>query len=262
MVGFLTTVFTKGKNMSKIRFYKVNLDYIKYLHNIDNRVQLHEGKPNSYNENRPYIGILLSVNDKNYFAPLEHPRPSHQNIKKNIHIFKIDEGKLGLIGLNNMIPVPNSELIPFDISNDPNKKKLIRQFVYCDNHSEEIKEKAEAVYNKRLTPNSFIEKIYCDFQKLEQAASLYRPPQELDQHNVNIQESEHETEASEQEQSGENITEAPADSGQALEGENTTETSGHTQLPFNDIAKAARQKASLHNATISKDKHNHSQEEL
>lgn len=68
--------------MPKIKFYKINLDYIKYLHDIDRRVQLHEGKPDTYNENRPYVGVVLSVNGRQYFAPLEHPRAQHQKMKK------------------------------------------------------------------------------------------------------------------------------------------------------------------------------------
>lgn len=73
-----------------------------------------------------------------------------------------------------MIPVPASQLINFDISQHPNRKTFISQFIYCDNNAKDIKERAEKVYNNRITPNSFVEKIYCDFQKLEKAADLYK----------------------------------------------------------------------------------------
>lgn len=80
-----------------------------------------------------------------------------------------------------MIPVPASQLINFDISQHPNRKTFISQFIYCDNNAKDIKERAEKVYNNRITPNSFVEKIYCDFQKLEKAADLYKSPQQLAQ---------------------------------------------------------------------------------
>ena len=36
--------------MKKIRFYRVNLDYIKYLWNYDNKVQYNIDKFNNYNK--------------------------------------------------------------------------------------------------------------------------------------------------------------------------------------------------------------------
>ncbi len=164
--------------MQKIRFYKVKLDYIKYLHTVDSRVQYHAARPDAYNENRPYIGVVLTVNGKCYFAPLEHPRPEHQNLKSNPHIFKIDGGKQGLVGLNNMLPVPPSQLVSFDINTMPNRKTLISQFIYCQNNAADLIAKAQNVYQRRLNPNAFEEKIYCDFEKLEAAADLYIDPQQ------------------------------------------------------------------------------------
>ena len=83
-----------------IKFYRLNLDYVKYLHqNFDNRVQYYEKGGDTYNKNRPYIGIVLKIGDRNYFAPLEHPRNSHLNLKTNDHIIKIEDGKNGLIAL-------------------------------------------------------------------------------------------------------------------------------------------------------------------
>ena len=167
--------------MQKIRFYKVNIDYIKYLHTVDSRVQYNAAQPDAYTENRPYVGVVLSVNGKSYFAPMEHPRPHHQSLKNNPHIFKIDGGRQGLVGLNNMLPVPPSQLVSFDINTEPNRKTLISQFIYCQNNVAELTAKAQNVYQRRQHPNAFEEKIYCDFAKLEAAADLYIAPQQLRQ---------------------------------------------------------------------------------
>lgn len=161
--------------MNNIRLYKIDLEYIKYLHtHYDNRVQYHKDKTDNYNGNRPYIGVVLTINGIDYFAPLEHPRPEHKNIKSNLHIVKIKNGNYGLIGLNNMIPVHKKLLIDFDINTDKNRNILLTQFQYCNNNKVDILNRAKEVYNKRINePNSFIQKVYCDFEKLEVGLKEY-----------------------------------------------------------------------------------------
>ncbi|MEG3006106.1 MAG: type III toxin-antitoxin system ToxN/AbiQ family toxin, partial [Oscillospiraceae bacterium] len=159
----------------KIRLYKIDLEYIKYLfYNYDNRVQYNETKGLEYNQNRPYIGVVLDINGMQYFAPLEHPRPQHKALKSNPHIIKIKDGIYGLIGLNNMIPVHKDHLIDFDISKDKNKDILITQFIFCQNKIHTIQEKALKIYERRtLNPNAFEEKVYCDFKRLEKGLVDY-----------------------------------------------------------------------------------------
>ena len=164
-----------GGYMNNLHLYKIDLEYIKFLHNnYDNRVQYNSAKGKEYNENRPYVGILVDINGYQYFAPLEHPRPQHKTLKSNPHIIKIKDGNYGLIGLNNMIPVHKKLLIDFDINKDPNKSILLTQFIFCQNKANMIIERANEIYRKRtLCPNSFEEKVYCDFKKLEQGLSVY-----------------------------------------------------------------------------------------
>ncbi|HPD01604.1 MAG TPA: type III toxin-antitoxin system ToxN/AbiQ family toxin [Acetivibrio sp.] len=63
-----------GGYMNNLHLYKIDLEYIKFLHNnYDNRVQYNSAKGKEYNENRPYVGVLVDINGCQYFAPLEHP---------------------------------------------------------------------------------------------------------------------------------------------------------------------------------------------
>jgi len=157
-----------------MKIYKVDLDYIKFLYQSDNRVQYNSDYNDSKNENRPYIGIVLSINGLNYFAPLEHPRPKHANLKSNPHIYKIKNGRLGLIGLNNMIPVPVEALISFDIKKDPNSAILQSQYVECKNNWNVIQRKANDIYRRRtIKPNKFEQDVYCDFKLLETECKKY-----------------------------------------------------------------------------------------
>jgi protein AbiQ len=136
--------------MDKIRFFRIDLDYIKYLWNYDNRVQYNINESNSYNKRRPYIGIVFRIGSFKYFAPLEHPRKSHLKLKSNPHILKINNGRYGLIAFNNMIPVNDSELISFNFKDEDlaYQKILINQFIFCDNNKKHISYQAQNTYNK------------------------------------------------------------------------------------------------------------------
>ena len=86
----------------KLYFITLTSNYLKYLGIYENKVSL--------KANRPFIGIVFKVNNKEYFAPLSSPKEKHKRMKTNIDFFKIDKGKLGIINFNNMIPVINNDL--------------------------------------------------------------------------------------------------------------------------------------------------------
>ncbi len=164
-----------------MRIYKINIDYIKYLHSQDNRVQYSLKYTDAQNQNRPYIGPVLIKDGISYYAPLEHPRPAHTKLKESSYLVKIDSGKYGIIGINNMIPVPEHELIDFDISKDKNCKVLISQFVFCKKHARELISKANKVYAAQANPNTAHTQFSsCNFVKLKKLALKY-PNQEHSQ---------------------------------------------------------------------------------
>ena len=52
-----------GGYMNNLHLYKIDLEYIKFLHNnYDNRVQYNSAKGKEYNVNRPYVGVLVDIN--------------------------------------------------------------------------------------------------------------------------------------------------------------------------------------------------------
>lgn len=157
-----------------MRIYKVNIDYIKYLHSQDNKVQYSTKYTDSQNENRPYVGPILSKDGISFYAPLEHPRPAHTKLKESSYLMKIDNGKYGVIGINNMIPVPDKELIDFDISKDKNKAVLVSQFVFCKKHSRELTRKANKVYTAVCNPDTQHSQFSsCNFVKLKNKSIEY-----------------------------------------------------------------------------------------
>lgn len=82
--------------MWNLRIWKIKDSYIRRLHEIDPRVQYNKG------QRRPYVGIVLELGSVKYYAPMESPKKNHVNLKNSGPILKIDGGKLGLIGFNNM----------------------------------------------------------------------------------------------------------------------------------------------------------------
>ena len=87
--------------MEKLNFYTVEERYVKYMSQFDKRIS------KSYDEKarRPFIGIVLNVDGILYFAPFTSPKPKHVEMKNTIDFLKIDNGNLGAINFNNMMPI-------------------------------------------------------------------------------------------------------------------------------------------------------------
>lgn len=119
----------------------------------------------------------MNINEFKYYVPLEHPRQSHLNIKNNSWILKINGGKLGIMGFNNMIPIKSSELITFAFSDlDDNMCKLYtKQFIFCNRNRSLIYSKALNTYNSVIgSSGKYINSICCDFLLLEKKCAEYK----------------------------------------------------------------------------------------
>lgn len=158
---------------SKLDFYHIDDKYIAFLYTKDRRVQ--------YNkiEHRPYIGIVYRINGFDYFVPLESPKPNHINIKGGGPVMKIDGGKLGLLGFNNMVPVKQIHLKEFDISQVQDTKYqnlLVNQLVWCRKNAKVIYARAEDTYQKQTEGKIlFYKNACCDFKTLEYWCQKYNP---------------------------------------------------------------------------------------
>lgn len=158
--------------MGKLRFYHIRDGYIEFLHKLDNRVQMNK------DQRRPYIGIVLKIGDYDYYVPLESPKPNHAKIKSSGPVLKLDDGKLGIMGFNNMIPVRKYQLLDFDIlaENDERYKALLlKQLAYCEKNRDTIYARAQTTYKKATNgKNPFYRRICCDFKRLEANCDKYK----------------------------------------------------------------------------------------
>lgn len=68
--------------MNKLKLYRIDINYTKYLYQFDKRVQYNDKREDEYTERRVYLGIVLQVNGFNYFVPLEQSKTSTPKTKK------------------------------------------------------------------------------------------------------------------------------------------------------------------------------------
>ena len=158
--------------MENLRIYRISEHYIRFLHSRDERVQYNKGV------RRPYVGVVFSFGGFKYFVPMESPKPNHANIKPGKHIMKLDGGKYGLLGFNNMVPVHKDALIEFDINAEKDGKYrelLKRQAALCNRSKADILNHAQMTYFDVVNnKNKFLVGISCDFKKLETACKSYK----------------------------------------------------------------------------------------
>lgn len=161
-----------------MHLYTVSDDYISYLQRIDSNV------PNNYDEGRAYVGVVLVVNNKKYLAPLTSYKTKQNRLSSSaptlLKIYEKDnsENPLGMVQLNNMIPVIDGEIRLLDIDSQPKRygNMLKKQLIYLKQEEVQTKlfKKAKKLYKYvALSKHEFYSSISCDFLRLERAAESY-----------------------------------------------------------------------------------------
>ena len=157
----------------KLKFYIVTEEYMSYLKEYDEKVMDNRGVKNK----RPYIGVLFEIDRKKYLAPLSSPKPKHLTMKNSLDFVKINQGKFGVINLNNMFPVIEEVIIEKNINlEEDNKYKelLVNQLDWCNKmeNRDNIYRKAEKLYKEILNKReqSRFWNRCCDFSLLEEKA--------------------------------------------------------------------------------------------
>lgn len=160
--------------MQKIKLAIINEKYCDYLRKYDYRVPYnHDNK-----KLRPFVGILFSVNELLYFAPLSSPKPKHLKMYDTIDFLRLDKGRLGAINYNNMLPVKKQNITPINTENknDLNYSNLLKSQVYWLNRNYDlVTTRAKALYfdyrNNNL-PNNILSRC-CNFLLLEEKCNKY-----------------------------------------------------------------------------------------
>lgn len=144
----------------KLNLYSVSDKYIKYLRKFDDKI--YDNKQDIRTHERKYLGVVLTVNEFNYYIPMSSPKKSDyidfdkKIIRKDTKtIIRIHEGGrlYGTLRISNMIPVPITELEPYIVLNENDlkyKEVILGELRYINNNSNKIVKYAKTVYNQKI----------------------------------------------------------------------------------------------------------------
>lgn len=179
----------------KLTFINIDQNYLRRLYNACSEVYY---KPNGY-ENKPYIGILVSKNERKYVIPLSSAKEKHKtwkNVNKECYvIYEIVNKKsmgqgdiwieqdenvkhiLSVMDIKKMIPIVEGVYSRVNINKDCNdtddvkkyKDLLNKEYSFCLKIINEVIEKADKLYDKQMKTGKVV-KFCCDFRALEKAA--------------------------------------------------------------------------------------------
>ncbi|MCR5612918.1 type III toxin-antitoxin system ToxN/AbiQ family toxin [Treponema sp.] len=168
-------------------FVAITDEYISYLRKIEPRVM--SNKQNERTYHRKYIGIIEELNGFKYFVPLSSPKQKdyteNGTIRKDslttIYI-KDKKNLFASLKFNNMIPVPEHEIINFDLNDEGDfKYKLIvyNELYFIRQNSAKIEKTAHNLYNAKKNQKNESEykqavlNVTLDFEQLEQLCLNY-----------------------------------------------------------------------------------------
>ncbi len=116
-----------------LRLVEVSDKYINYMKSFFYSTMM-DNKEGRRSHSRKYVGVMLEINGFKYFAPLSSPKNADYLPDGTIRysskvilrmVASPNTSKpvlLGTIKLNNMMPVPDSEISEYDHDNEPDLK--------------------------------------------------------------------------------------------------------------------------------------------
>ncbi|MFC6202886.1 type III toxin-antitoxin system ToxN/AbiQ family toxin [Lactiplantibacillus nangangensis] len=150
--------------------------YIKYLRQFDTRVLWNK-------ERRPYVGILLSVNNFTYFAPLESAKQGKRtNRRLALQIWNrinIDKDPISFLLINDMIPVSKTNWRQIDLETEKKRDlnkylMLMNELNYLRPREVQIIKQAHSVYNNTTVKKvPFFKKMCLNFKLLETKSLVF-----------------------------------------------------------------------------------------
>lgn len=160
--------------MDNIKLYEISPAYVEYL--VPHAPHLFQNKQAGQHNERKYIGVVLTVNGMDYFAPLSSFKEKHRRMQEGLDFIKIKN--YAVINLNNMFPVPAGQYHYVNISKerDPKYKSLLlAEYRYIKSIQDKIRKNAAAAYRLKVKgPISPLTKRCNDFASLEVLCKQYQ----------------------------------------------------------------------------------------
>jgi protein AbiQ len=162
------------KKTESLKFYDVDITYAKHLQSFEPKI------PNivyKTGRNKFLCGIVFSVNNMDYYAPISHK--TNVDTKLNIKIRDNNEKCISSIRFQYMFPIKKELVSPIDIDEEEgeNYRELLWQELhFCKDNEEWILQKAEKVYSLQTeNTKKYLTERCCDFKLLEEKCEEYEP---------------------------------------------------------------------------------------
>ncbi len=152
--------------MSKLRIYSISDEYIDYLRRDRQLSQVSDPKEFERSHTRKYLGVVIQSQNYKYYIPFSSPKKSDyillpdgtSKIRNSIlpiirmitHDTKSGEVELkGTLKICDMIPVPDSELIPYFIEKETDihyKDIIQKEYAFINSNRSMIIKNAQQLY--------------------------------------------------------------------------------------------------------------------
>lgn len=185
--------------LNNFGLYTVNPDYLEFLYKIDSEVYY---APSYRKATKPFIGIVVLIDNVDYFIPLTSAKPKHLKWKnvsdQHFIIYEVVDNKiikkgdlskpysetqsirlLAVLDFKKMIPVPKTCYKPInfrDISDYKYVSLLKKEYQFCLSIKSKLLQKAVSLYNNQKQ-TGFVRKANCNFEKLEEALCYWKAHQ-------------------------------------------------------------------------------------
>lgn len=165
--------------MEELLFYTVDTKYIKYLSEFESHVSYNKDE---IGHSRPYLGIVLKIEEYEYFVPLYSYKEHYNKYKNNPSFFIVYNAKnkpLAIVKFSAMLPVPKNikvvELLEYSKQDKKYKDLVSAEYRYINSNKEEIYKRAQKMYRVVTKhKNNFLKTIACDFKLLEEKSLKYK----------------------------------------------------------------------------------------
>lgn len=140
----------------RLALYTVNMKLIRNMHNQGDD-HVYSVSPQTGKSARPFVGIIVVCNERQYCVPLSSPKQKHKSMTNSIDFHRIEDsrGKLiGVLDFNSMIPVRPDVVQKIDVRISPNdnastkhyKNLLLDQIAFCQQNQDTLVKKANILY--------------------------------------------------------------------------------------------------------------------
>ena len=168
--------------MEELLFYTVDKNYIKYLSKFERHISYNKDE---IGHSRPYLGIVLKIDNYKYFVPLYSYKEHYKKYKNNPSFFFVYNQKnipLAIIKFSSMIPVPKdisvTSVLEYNKQDKKYKDLIAAEYRYINSNKKEIYKRANKMYVAVTKhKNNFLKTIACNFKLLEEKSIEYNKQQ-------------------------------------------------------------------------------------